>query len=124
MRARSLQSALGPRWGLTCGQSAPFTRRIKGRTRRTITSHPQATPVGTAKSVAIRPDSLALSVSQRNKLPVFRVKAENIQLLERPQEFYQALLEMIRSARKRLFLASLYLGKSETELVRPSIRCR
>lgn len=50
-------------------------------------------------------------------LPTFRAKGTDIKVLYEPSEFYQFLLGRIKRAKKRIFLASLYIGKEETELV-------
>ena len=51
-------------------------------------------------------------------LPTFRAKGSDIKVLYEPSEFYQFLLGRIKRAKRRIFLASLYIGKEETELVR------
>lgn len=53
-------------------------------------------------------------------LPTFRAKGSDIKVLYEPSQFYQYLLGRIKRAKRRIFLASLYIGKEETELVRPS----
>ncbi|GAA5964590.1 hypothetical protein JCM21900_002651 [Sporobolomyces salmonicolor] len=51
-------------------------------------------------------------------LPCFRTRSEDcVRVLYEPREFYARLLEKIKSARRRIFIASLYVGKEETELV-------
>ncbi|GAA6025151.1 hypothetical protein JCM11491_000233, partial [Sporobolomyces phaffii] len=51
-------------------------------------------------------------------LPCFRTRAEHcVKVLYEPREFYARLLHKIRNATKRVFIASLYVGKEETELV-------
>ncbi|PAA86461.1 hypothetical protein BOX15_Mlig002985g1, partial [Macrostomum lignano] len=45
-----------------------------------------------------------------NLLPAFRVKAANISILHEPLQFYNALIRGIAGARRRIVLASLYLG--------------
>ena len=77
------------------------------------------------------------------RLPCFRARAHDcVKVLYEPQEFYQSLLvsvhlalstfniclshleagllqRKIRHAKQRIFIASLYVGKEEKELVRP-----
>ena len=48
-------------------------------------------------------------------LPRFSVKSENISILESPTAFYEEILHMVSSAKKRLVLASLYFS-NETEI--------
>ncbi|CAO1438022.1 unnamed protein product [Diamesa tonsa] len=52
--------------------------------------------------------------------PAFPVKANNIQVISEPQQFYDTVLEKSANAKKRIVLASLYLGigKLETDLVK------
>lgn len=49
--------------------------------------------------------------------PRFLVPSKRIRVLYEPNEFYTYLCNRIRTAKSRVFLASLYLGKSESELV-------
>jgi len=70
-----------------------------------------------------------------SKQPFFTVSPENVRILGQPSSFYATLLvrallrfdlsfisyilkDMIRGARRRVFISSLYIGSSETELVR------
>ncbi|XP_053715425.1 CDP-diacylglycerol--glycerol-3-phosphate 3-phosphatidyltransferase, mitochondrial [Synchiropus splendidus] len=52
-------------------------------------------------------------------VPVFRVPGTQVHILTSPDEFYQAMKARIRTARRRVVLASLYLGtgRLEQELV-------
>lgn len=61
--------------------------------------------------------SVATSISQKYDLPLFRVEANNIQLIEHPSKFYEKLVNLIQSAKRRIFLASLYIGKTEYDLI-------
>ncbi|KAK4446603.1 hypothetical protein QBC34DRAFT_331040 [Podospora aff. communis PSN243] len=49
--------------------------------------------------------------------PSFRVNGSQIRVLQTPAEFYETLKEKIRGAEKRIFLSTLYIGKSEKELI-------
>ncbi|CAG8740510.1 4205_t:CDS:2, partial [Acaulospora morrowiae] len=49
--------------------------------------------------------------------PYFLLNGEQIQPLQEPGEFYNQLKEHILSAKERIFLASLYIGSNEKELV-------
>lgn len=49
--------------------------------------------------------------------PRFMIKGSNIEIITGPKEFYSALKHKIASAKKRIFLSSLYLGKSQDELI-------
>lgn len=49
--------------------------------------------------------------------PRFMTKGSNIEIIHDPKEFYSTLLRKISTAKERIFLSSLYLGKSQDELV-------
>ncbi|KAG2350074.1 hypothetical protein BDR05DRAFT_995015 [Suillus weaverae] len=51
------------------------------------------------------------------KQPSFKVASKDVHVLSQPSEFYTNLLNIIRRARRRIFLSSLYIGFSETELI-------
>ncbi|KAJ7196846.1 hypothetical protein GGX14DRAFT_375736 [Mycena pura] len=51
------------------------------------------------------------------KLPKFSVAPDDIRILSKPAQFYSQLIDMIHRAQTRIFISSLYLGSSETELV-------
>ncbi|KAG5366529.1 CDP-diacylglycerol--glycerol-3-phosphate 3-phosphatidyltransferase [Yarrowia sp. B02] len=50
-------------------------------------------------------------------VPKFAVDKGQIQVLYDPEEFYDQLKQKILSAKERVFLSTLYVGKEETELV-------
>ncbi|KAK4057730.1 CDP-diacylglycerol--glycerol-3-phosphate 3-phosphatidyltransferase [Microbotryomycetes sp. JL221] len=50
-------------------------------------------------------------------LPTFQTTSDNLDILIEPRQFYQRLLQRIRQARHRIFIASLYIGKEEHELI-------
>lgn len=43
-------------------------------------------------------------------VPVLRVKATDISILEKPLEFYNLIIEKILNAQKQIYLSSLYIG--------------
>ncbi|EIN07132.1 hypothetical protein PUNSTDRAFT_104642 [Punctularia strigosozonata HHB-11173 SS5] len=49
--------------------------------------------------------------------PCFPMLARQVNVLSRPDQFHARLLDMIRRARRRIFLSSLYIGENEHELV-------
>ena len=49
--------------------------------------------------------------------PRIDVKADQIKIIEGPAEFYTILKEKLLKAKHRIFLSTLYVGKSEVELV-------
>ncbi|KAK4055148.1 CDP-diacylglycerol--glycerol-3-phosphate 3-phosphatidyltransferase [Microbotryomycetes sp. JL201] len=50
-------------------------------------------------------------------LPTFLAHSKQVKVLSEPREFYETLLERISTAQQRIFVASLYVGKQEDELV-------
>lgn len=62
-------------------------------------------------------EPLGESIAKKHNLPLFRVNADRLQLIEQPSKFYDKLLDMIRNSKQRIFLASLYIGKSEYDLI-------
>ena len=75
-----------------------------------------------------------------NQQPCFAMSASGVSILTEPRQFYQILLvsrliypaclptgmrvqDMIRRARRRLFISSLYIGSEDLELVRVIPRC-
>ncbi|KAF8176134.1 hypothetical protein K438DRAFT_2022661 [Mycena galopus ATCC 62051] len=49
--------------------------------------------------------------------PKFAVCPSEIRILSKPTQFYSQIIDMIRRAQTRIFISSLYLGSSESELV-------
>lgn len=77
-----------------------------------------ATNPSSAKKKPDVRDSLIKPIAQEHRLPRFAVPSEKVRLFEQPSDFYKELLGIISRARRRIFIASLYIGKTETELVR------
>lgn len=49
--------------------------------------------------------------------PRIDISAEQIDILDGPKEFYDTLKQKIRKARRRIYLSTLYIGRTEHELV-------
>ncbi|KAI0883290.1 uncharacterized protein GGS22DRAFT_38315 [Annulohypoxylon maeteangense] len=49
--------------------------------------------------------------------PSFKISGSQIHIIKTPTDFYETLKARIRSAKKRIFLSTLYIGKSEEELI-------
>ncbi|OAQ95749.1 hypothetical protein LLEC1_07239 [Akanthomyces lecanii] len=61
---------------------------------------------------------LAPFVTELDKLaPSVDLRGDQIQILKTPSDFYETLKERIRNAKSRIFLSTLYIGKSERELI-------
>jgi len=62
------------------------------------------------------PNKLAHFVSQELDLPMFKASSASIHRIETPRQFYGLLKKKISEAKRRIFLATLYVGKEEREL--------
>ncbi|EOO00941.1 putative cdp-diacylglycerol-glycerol-3-phosphate 3-phosphatidyltransferase protein [Phaeoacremonium minimum UCRPA7] len=61
---------------------------------------------------------LAPFVGELDKIaPSFPVHGSQIRILQTPSDFYETLKQKIRHAKRRIFLSTLYIGKSEKELI-------
>ncbi|KAI2465648.1 hypothetical protein F4781DRAFT_16302 [Annulohypoxylon bovei var. microspora] len=61
---------------------------------------------------------LAPFVNELDKIaPSFQINGSQIQIIKTPTDFYETLKARIRSAKKRIFLSTLYIGKSEKEFI-------
>lgn len=49
--------------------------------------------------------------------PRIDIRADQVKVLNGPEDFYEALKRKIRGAKKRIYLSTLYVGKSENELL-------
>lgn len=99
--------------GSLCGKSTPILRAASRR----YSTHtpPPATSCGNASSGA---SPLAAFTTELDKIaPRFEINGEQITVLKDPVDFYETLKGKIRNAEKRVFLATLYVGKTEHELV-------
>ncbi|EPS37622.1 hypothetical protein H072_8679 [Dactylellina haptotyla CBS 200.50] len=57
-------------------------------------------------------------VDEMDKLaPRFEVSPREISIIKEPEEFYRTLKTKILSAKRRVFIATLYIGKTEHELI-------
>ncbi|KAF6817339.1 cdp-diacylglycerol-glycerol-3-phosphate 3-phosphatidyltransferase [Colletotrichum sojae] len=49
--------------------------------------------------------------------PSFSINGSQIQIIKTPTDFYETLKDRIRNAKERIFLSTLYIGKTEKELI-------
>ncbi|ETN40410.1 uncharacterized protein HMPREF1541_04687 [Cyphellophora europaea CBS 101466] len=81
--------------------------------RLSSTSAPHASaPTPTAHPLA------GVATQVDNVAPRFEVEASQIEILDSPAAFYETLKTKIRGAKKRVYLSTLYIGKSEHDLIR------
>ncbi|KAA8915085.1 hypothetical protein FN846DRAFT_924713 [Sphaerosporella brunnea] len=71
-----------------------------------------------APIAAARVPILGSITNELDKLaPRFEVEADRIQIIRNPADFYAGLKERILKAKRRVFLSTLYIGKTEDELI-------
>jgi phosphatidylserine/phosphatidylglycerophosphate/cardiolipin synthase-like enzyme len=68
-------------------------------------------------TISPHPSVKDLSDTLSGLQPCFGARGDEIKLLGSPQEFYALLLEMIKRAKRRIVISSLYIGAEEAELV-------
>ncbi len=60
---------------------------------------------------------VARDVAEQMRLPCFAADSSQLSLISSPTQFYTTLKEQVLSARRSIHIASLYIGKGETELL-------
>lgn len=77
------------------------------------TSAPAASPQASTHASVI-----ATLTSDLDRLaPRIDLNPDQIEILDGPSEFYETLKRKIRSAKKRIYFSTLYIGKTEEELI-------
>ena len=84
-----------------------FRRRIRSTTA----------PLTPSPSPPYLPSLSALTADLDQLAPRIDIHANQVGIVEGPKEFYEVLKARIRRARKRIYLSTLYIGKTEHELV-------
>ncbi|KAF1947047.1 CDP-diacylglycerol-glycerol-3-phosphate 3-phosphatidyltransferas-like protein [Clathrospora elynae] len=83
-------------------------------TRRYSTSN-ASMPPSTPQSQA---SMLATITTDLDKIaPRFEIQPDQIQIIQTPAEFYQTLKDRISKAQHRIYLSTLYIGKTEHDLI-------
>jgi CDP-diacylglycerol--glycerol-3-phosphate 3-phosphatidyltransferase len=81
--------------------------------RKYSTPSPAATDVSHGSA-----HPLAGVASEFDKVaPRFEIEPTQIEILDSPSAFYETLKKKIKSARRRVYLSTLYIGKNEHELI-------
>ncbi|KAI0471534.1 hypothetical protein GGR56DRAFT_76034 [Xylariaceae sp. FL0804] len=99
---------------LRAGASRPYAQYAKPRSRN------YSIPAGSApaSSSAGSGGMLAPFVSELDRIaPSFKIRGSQVRIIQTPADFYETLKARIRDAKKRIFLSTLYIGKSEQELI-------
>ncbi|GAO15347.1 uncharacterized protein UV8b_07092 [Ustilaginoidea virens] len=85
--------------------------------RRSFGTSPGSTST-TTQSACMSMGTLAPIVNELDRMaPSFDIRGEDIHVLRTPAEFYETLKDRIRNAKRRIFFSTLYIGKSETDLI-------
>ncbi|KZT70067.1 hypothetical protein DAEQUDRAFT_750479 [Daedalea quercina L-15889] len=67
---------------------------------------------------ALEPSVQRFTYELAKHQPCYAISASSVNILTEPRQFYRCLLDMIRRARRRLFISSLYIGSEDLELVK------
>ncbi|KAK2592118.1 CDP-diacylglycerol--glycerol-3-phosphate 3-phosphatidyltransferase [Conoideocrella luteorostrata] len=85
--------------------------------RRAFSSAP-GSAAATTPANGLGIGTLAPIVSELDRLaPSFDIRGEDVRVLRTPADFYETLKDRVRKAKRRIFLSTLYIGKSEKELI-------
>lgn len=96
----------------------PTMRGSKPQCRPYSTPTPGPSSSGSSSAAVLAP-----FIGELDRIaPSFQINGSQIRVLKTPSEFYETLKDKIRHAEDRIFLSTLYIGKSEKELVRLSRR--
>ncbi|KAI0805681.1 hypothetical protein GGR55DRAFT_269453 [Xylaria sp. FL0064] len=92
-------------------QASQYARQCRRRYSMPSSSAPVGSPTSSA-------GMLAPFTNELDRLaPSFRINGSQIQIIKSPTDFYETLKAKILGAKKRIFLSTLYIGKSEKELI-------
>ena len=93
----------------------PSTRRLPSRFR--LRAQSTAAPVGSPEpSAHILPPAAAFTSDLDRLAPRIDINADQVEILDGPKDFYDILKAKIRNAKRRIYLSTLYIGKTEHEL--------
>ncbi|KAI6793444.1 hypothetical protein KC360_g2109 [Hortaea werneckii] len=112
-----------PRRAVTCLSTSRLSlkcgKAIKnGRPQRRLSSTSASSAAGTPLTVASPAAPLASITGELDKLtPRFDVSADDIEILRSPSDFFETLKQKISKAQDRIYLSTLYVGKTEHELI-------
>ncbi|KAG6009939.1 hypothetical protein E4U21_000710 [Claviceps maximensis] len=85
--------------------------------RRSLGTAPGST-AATTQANGMSAASLAPLVSELDRMaPSFDICGDDVNIIRSPADFYETLKDRIRTAKRRIFLSTLYIGKSERDLI-------
>lgn len=76
-----------------------------------------STPVGFPRPPAHTSSPAALTLDLDRLAPRIDINADQVEILDGPKDFYHNLKAKIRNAKRRIYLSTLYIGKTEHEFV-------
>lgn len=82
--------------------------------RRQLSSSAPAAPSESPANVSV---FAAITTELDRIAPRIDIRPDQIQVLQSPEQFYETLKSKIRGAKRRIYLSTLYIGKSEYELI-------
>lgn len=89
------------------------SRLLQAKPRRYSTSAPLAQPPSSSPA-----SMLGAFTNELDRIaPKFEIQGSQINVLRTPSEFYETLKSKILAAENRIFLSTLYIGKTEHELI-------
>ncbi|TVY44482.1 CDP-diacylglycerol--glycerol-3-phosphate 3-phosphatidyltransferase, partial [Lachnellula occidentalis] len=89
-------------------------RMVLAKPRRFSTASP---PIANANSSSTASMLGAFTNELDRIAPKFEIQGSQIQILRTPSDFYETLKSKILGAEKQIFLSTLYIGKTEHELI-------
>lgn len=95
--------------------SSSTTRRLPWQSR--LRSLSSTTPLASTQAPKHLSSLTALTSDLDRLAPRIDINPDQIQIIDGPKDFYQSLKAKIRNAKSRIYLSTLYIGKTEHELV-------
>ena len=99
--------------------SRPFNLSYRGGiATRLISKRTISSASALPHSQVSRASSLSALLTDLDRLaPRIDIQPDQVEIIHTPRDFYEALISRIRKARRRIFLSTLYIGKSEHDLI-------
>lgn len=91
------------------------TRRLPWQLRPR--AHSTTPPLGFPQTPTHASPLAALTSDLDCLAPRIDINADQVEILDGPKEFYEELKSKIRRAKRRIYLSTLYIGKTENELI-------
>lgn len=105
------------------GRITPSSRRVIFSSKQRLPYRPQCRRFSFSMPVASTPTPvnvpvLAGIISELDRIaPRIDIRADQVELLDSPSQFYDTLKKKILGAKRRIYLSTLYIGKSEYEFI-------